>query len=1178
MDEIARPLVRHRYPATAVIWTLLVIASVGNGWYQLRSGIESAAVTAARASISKDINFRRWASSHGGVYVPPDARTPPNPYLDVPGRDVTTADGMALTLMSPAYMLNQLQTEYAGEFGARNRITSLDPLNPNNAPQAWEAQALGRFEQGAAEFQEIVYREDKGYLRMMLPIVTERSCLKCHASQGYRVGDVRGGISAVVPLEAFEVQHTGELLMLLASHGVLWLTGSIGLGLSYRRDRRAETARRQAEGTLRRYSEIVKTSGDMLALVDRAHCYRVVNPAYARFFGTTPEALVGKPVREVLGERFYGDVQPHVAQALVGGSPHFRVTRALPGGFPHVLDAVYRLYRVGGEVVGVVASLRDVTEQSNAEQALSISEAKFRSYLAGAPIAIVVTDGDGRIAEVNPAMERLFAASRNQLIGLLISTLYDAADLERLRQENAKLESQGNIEEGEYRMHRLDGGVLWVVLRAVRLDDGRTLGFLVDISDRKAAEQSLIEREIVLRTIIETNPECIRVTNPDGTLRHVNHAGLAMFEADSLEQVVGKPVVDVVAPEWREDFLALHERVLKGESGRLQFEIRGLKGGQRWLETQEVPMRNAEGEITSVLCVTRDITEYRKSEESLRLAATAFANATDGILITDPDGTIVDVNDRFVSLTGYSREELVGGNPRIFKSGLQDADFYLDMWRDLLTLRAWAGECRNRRKDGSIYVQDLRISAVLDEEGKVTHYVGIASDITELKHSQQRLEDLAYHDLLTHLPNRVLLADRMQQAMALANRKKELLVVCYLDLDGFKPINDTWGHAAGDQLLIETAERLRGCVRTADTVSRLGGDEFVILLGGMNAMEEVEQALRRIFSVLNRPYRLPEGETIISASLGVTLYPLDGDDADALIRHADQAMYAAKQAGKNCFRLFDPEHDRASRSQREQVNRFHAAMAAGELQLHYQPKVDMRTGRLIGAEALLRWQHPENGLLAPGHFQAMLDNAELALPLGEWVLGTALRQLSSWNEQGMQINVSVNISSQHLQQRDFVERLRALLKSHPRVAPNQLMLEILESSSVEDMIQISQTIRACRAVGVSFSLDDFGTGYSSLTYLRQLPTEELKIDQSFVREMLTDREDCAIVEGVISLARTFGRQVIAEGVETPEHGVLLLSLGCHLAQGYAIARPMPAAQLPAWRRAWAPPEEWRAPA
>lgn len=1171
--EIIRPPVGRRYLAAALVWTLLVAVSVGNSLYQQSLEVEKSAMTAARANIAKDLNFRRWAASHGGVYVQPDTRTPPNPYLKVPKRDVVTSDGMALTLMNPAYMLRQMQSEYMGEFGAQSRITSLKPMNPGNAPKEWERQALTGFEQGEAEYREIVERDDKRYLRLMLPIVAEQACLQCHADQGYRLGDIRGGISSVVPLESFEAQGAETHLAILASHGMLWLVGLCGFGLGYRQDRGLEDARLDAEQDMQRYREIVETSDDLLAFLDREQRYQVVNSAYAKVYGSIPEALVGRHVRDVMGGAFYESVAPYITRTLEGGSARFRETQTFSDGQQHMLDVAYRPYRLHGRVEGLVASLRDVTEQWKAEQALTLSEAKFRSYLADAPIPILVADSDGLIMEANPAAGRLLGIPRNELAGHRLTEFYLPNDRESPHWDKENLLS-GSLVEGENRVLRRGGGAAWVMWRVVGIEAGCSLVFLVEISARKAAERSLMEREIELRTIVETDPECIKVINSDGTLRQMNPAGLAMVEADGAEQVLGRPISGIVVPECRDAFMALHERVMKGESGTLQFEIKGLKGTRRWLETQAVPMRNGTGEVTAILGVTRDITERRRNEEGLRLAAVAFGSVTDGIVVTDPNGIIVDVNASFEGLTGYSREELVGSNPRMLHSGMQDAEFYRTMWHALLTQHVWVGEFHNRRKDGSVYVQYSRITAVHDANGRLTHYVGISSDITELRHSQQRLEHLAYHDLLTHLPNRVLLGDRMRQAMALADRKKELLAVCYLDLDGFKPINDTWGHEAGDQLLIETAERLRQCVRGADTVSRLGGDEFVILLGEMTEVDEVGQALHRILDTLNRPYPLPHGEVVISASLGVTLYPLDGDDADVLIRHADQAMYAAKQAGKSCFRLFDPEHDRASRNQQEQIKRFSSALENGELRLHYQPKVDMRSGRMIGAEALLRWQHPEQGLLVPGQFLSALESADLALPLGEWVLGEALGQMASWEAQGLLINISVNISSQHLQQRDFVGRLRHLLTAHPRVAPSQLTLEILETSAVEDMAQVSQVIQACRALGVSFALDDFGTGYSSLTYLRQLPTEELKIDQSFVRDMLKDRDDRAIVEGVISLAHTFGRQAIAEGVETLEHGVLLLQLGCHLAQGYAIAHPMPAEQLLAWQNSWMLPDEW----
>ena len=434
---------------------------------------------------------------------------------------------------------------------------------------------------------------------------------------------------------------------------------------------------------------------------------------------------------------------------------------------------------------------------------------------------------------------------------------------------------------------------------------------------------------------------------------------------------------------------------------------------------------------------------------------------------------------------------------------------------------------------------------------------------------------MAYFDALTGLPNRRMLSDRLQLAIAQAQRSERLLAVCYLDLDDFKPINDTWGHAAGDMLLIEAAHRLQGSVRAGDTVSRLGGDEFVVLLGNLAHFDECEIALDRIRAALNRPFNLKEGEARVSASMGVTLFPMDGADPDTLLRHADQAMYQAKQTGRNRYTLFDAEHDRHAEIRREMQRNLRDAITRHEMRLHFQPKVNMRTGQVIGAEALIRWQHPERGLLDPAEFLPMVDLVGLHGPLGEWVLDTAVRQFETWAAAGLHLTLSINIAADELQAPGFVDRLREVLARHPAITPGNLELEILETAALNDIAKISQVIETCGALGINFAIDDFGTGYSSLTYLKQLHAETLKIDQSFIRDMLDDPDDLSIVDSIVGLAAAFRRNVIAEGVESVRHGHLLLQLGCELAQGYAIARPMPADELAAWIGSWRQPEAWK---
>jgi diguanylate cyclase (GGDEF)-like protein/PAS domain S-box-containing protein len=579
--------------------------------------------------------------------------------------------------------------------------------------------------------------------------------------------------------------------------------------------------------------------------------------------------------------------------------------------------------------------------------------------------------------------------------------------------------------------------------------------------------------------------------------------------------------------------------------------------------------------LAALLVALRANWALRRSKERLKLAAGVFEHAQEGILITDADNNVIEVNGTFLELTGYRREEVLGRNPRMLASGRQDGEFYRAMWHTLLERGFWRGEIWNRRKDGSLYVQQTSISVVRQPDGRVSHYIGLSSDVSKLKESQLQLEHMAYFDALTGLPNRRLLSDRLHQAIAGAQRNESLLAICYLDLDGFKPVNDTWGHAAGDSLLVEAARRLTGCVRGGDTVSRLGGDEFVVLLGNLVSLEECEIALERIRKTLATPFPLPAGEARLSASIGVTLFPMDGAEPDMLIRHADQAMYGAKQAGRNRYALFDAELARLPDVQRQARQDILDAIDRDEFVLYYQPKVNMRSGLVTGVEALIRWRHPERGLLQPADFLPVVDMVDLHPEVGQWVLRTALRQMETWQAMGLDLTVSVNVDAAQLQAPDFSERLGILLARHPDVASGRLELEILETTALDDLTQVSRVIDACRGLGIRFAIDDFGTGYSSLTYLKQLQAETLKIDQTFVRDMFEDPDDLAIVDGIVGLAAAFRREVIAEGVETVAHGRLLLELGCNAAQGYGIARPMAAAALPGWIRAWRQPEEWR---
>ena len=554
-----------------------------------------------------------------------------------------------------------------------------------------------------------------------------------------------------------------------------------------------------------------------------------------------------------------------------------------------------------------------------------------------------------------------------------------------------------------------------------------------------------------------------------------------------------------------------------------------------------------------------------QNQQSSTLMAKVFAESQEGIFLTDAEGTVLDVNPAFELITDYTRAEIKSKPALILHSDQHNAAFYNDFWAKIKQHGHWRGEIWNRKKNGELFASILSFSAVNDNDGNLLCYVGMLTDITQLKMHQQEIEDIAYHDALTSLPNRPLLADRMQQALARVDRNKDILAVACLDLDGFKAVNDNFGHSTGDALLVEVGHRLLSCVRSGDTVARLGGDEFAILLSEVANREHCEVTLHRILKALIAPYSLCGAQiNDISASIGYTLFPYDNVDPDTLLRHADHAMYAAKQAGKNRFHYFDLREDQRIQANWLALSRIEKALNNNEFCLYVQPKIHLRTGQLVGVEGLLRWLHPIRGLIPLNEFLPLTEDNDIAISLDNWVIEQALLIIHNWQEQGLDIPLSINISARQMRQENFLTTLARLILHYPNFKPGALELEILESTAMDDLHKVSNLIAECKALGVNFALDDFGTGYSALCYLKRLAVNTLKIDQSFVRDLLNDDNNLSIVRGVIGIAKAFDLQVIAEGVETWQQAACLLALDCHIAQGYAIARPMPADELINW--------------
>jgi diguanylate cyclase (GGDEF)-like protein/PAS domain S-box-containing protein len=591
---------------------------------------------------------------------------------------------------------------------------------------------------------------------------------------------------------------------------------------------------------------------------------------------------------------------------------------------------------------------------------------------------------------------------------------------------------------------------------------------------------------------------------------------------------------------------------------------------QRWLNLRSILffLRNAQGKPVSMYGFTQDITQQKESEDRLRLSASVFLNSRSLIVITDRERNILQVNPAFCEHTGYSEDEVIGRTPlALISDELPASAMRIDIWQPLIREGHWSGEISGHSKDGTPLLLSVGVSALCNDKGEVEHYICVGEDITRTKAAEEQVRQLAYYDALTGLPNRVLLKDRVDQAISLAHRAGCETALLFVDLDYFKRVNDSLGHAVGDLLLVEVAARLRAAVRASDTVGRLGGDEFLLLLpyAGPQAASSVAE---KLIEALSQPFEVGGYSLTVTPTIGISLYPKDGCDYDTLLRAADAAMYKAKEAGRNAFLLFSPEMNEGPLQRLMLSNDLRQALKNGELELHYQPQLSLPGGRVLGAEALLRWRHPKQGMISPLKFVPVAEESGLIETIGAWVIEEACRQAAAWSAPGVApLTVAVNCSA-----RQFVAP-EALLNTVKQalaasgLPPQRLELEITESLIVKDINKTQWLLDQFRTLGVKVAIDDFGTGYSSLYYLKRLPIDKLKIDQSFVRDLANDADDRAIAATVIALGHTLGLRVIAEGVESAEQLRLLEQMGCDEGQGFLWGRAMPSADFADWLHA-----------
>lgn len=791
------------------------------------------------------------------------------------------------------------------------------------------------------------------------------------------------------------------------------------------------------------------------------------------------------------------------------------------------------------------------------------TEAKFSDIVSSASDAIVSKDMEGIITSWNQAAERMFGYTSTEAVGkseLLLLPFGSPLETPIVVRRFASGECIDNQE--CVRKHKEGTMVdVSVTYSPMRNHEGKVYGIsevLSNITQRKQAEETIRLREERFQTLFDRASDGILIFKPNGDFISCNKS-FATMHGYTAQEMLTLNLKDLDTPESASLVPERMQCIMAGEA--LTFEVENYrKDGSVFPMEVSASLIEVGGEFL-IQSFSRDITERKLAEKDLRVLAASF-ETHEAILITDNYANIIKVNRAFQNITGYSSEDVLGKNPRILSAGRQNKEFYEDMWQQLLSNGTWSGEVWDKRKNGQVYPKWLTVTAVKDNTGKTTEYVGIFKDMTARKRADDEIHNLAFYDALTRLPNRRLLMDRMRSALSSSVRSHHYGAVLFLDMDKFKIINDTLGHDYGDRLLIEVSMRIQSCVRETDTVARLGGDEFVILLEEIddhaeNASLKVSHIAEKIRASLTVPYQLKGSEYHSSPSIGVSLFYGNEESIDVLLKQADMAMYQAKDAGRNAVSFFNPDMQVMVETRAALEADLRHAVLNQQLHLYYQLQVDSAQ-RPIGAEALVRWIHPTRGFVSPMQFIPIAEESSLILDIGGWVLEAACRQLAVWakNEATRNFPVAVNISAKQFKQDDFVEMVANILRKYD-VKASCLKMELTESVVLNDVTDVVAKMHALKALGVGLSMDDFGTGYSSLSYLKQLPLDQIKIDQSFVRDIATNPNDAVMVTTIIDLAQNFRLNVIAEGVETEVQFDFLKKNGCMAYQGYFFSKPVP---------------------
>jgi diguanylate cyclase (GGDEF)-like protein/PAS domain S-box-containing protein len=811
---------------------------------------------------------------------------------------------------------------------------------------------------------------------------------------------------------------------------------------------------------------------------------------------------------------------------------------------------------------GSIWVFADISERREAEE----ESRNLLQAVEQSPVTIIITSRTGEIEYVNPSFTRVTGYSRLEAIGQNPRILKSAEAPPETYHALWQTLLEGRVWSGVFHNRRKNGTLFWekASISPIFGDHGEVTHYLAvkeDVTERLLAEKTLRESEEAFRRLFEDAKDPLLLLK-GGAFIDCNTATLELLGYRSKADFLGHSPDDIspaCQPDGhssREKAEAMITTALKVGFHRFEWTHLQSDGTPVQVEVTLTPI-TLRGEVI-LHTLWRDIRERRVTENRLRLLAGVFENSAEAIMVSDRDNRILEVNNAFARLTGYAPDEVRGRDPRLLSSGRSAPEAYRAMWQSIRSTGRWQGEIWDRRKDGSVYPKWLSISTIRGTDGNIEHYIGSFVDISERKAAEEKINRLAHFDTLTDLPNRANLQGRLEQALASARRDghRRHVAVMFLDLDRFKNINDTLGHHIGDALLLEVSRRLRSSVRESDVVARLGGDEFVVVLTGADAVA-AERIAGKMLQALTQPYHI-DGQCLhTTSSIGIAVFPGDGETVDLLMRNADAAMYQAKAAGRNNVKFFAASMNQAARDRRQLEEDLHLALQKKQFVLHYQPQVDTQR-RIFATEVLLRWQHPEHGLVPPGRFIPLAEDTGLIVPIGKWVLETACDQLKAWSVDARtrELQVAVNVSARQFRQADFIEQLHELLEGSG-ADPTRLKLELTESLVLDNVTDTIAKMNAIKLLGVTFSMDDFGTGYSSLSYLTRLPLDQLKIDRAFVSRLPDNQSDAVIAQTIVTMGRSLGLKVIAEGVESEAQRQFLDAHGCHGYQGFLFGRPLP---------------------